>query len=309
MLWLLPILLMLLSTPICSAATHELTSHIMNPESASVFISNCDQMAGPSKVSFTVFVENQLDQPLAVDYEFFNNATQSWEYAGKLCNIPPNQFVQCTGTIKLYLGGKGNGSFTADVLRLTGRSDAAPGDTYTKTFSFTIRHYAGEREANLILHKKGQENALIEARNLCSSTPSCCTQQNLDAIDEAELLLSESNESLSKCDLPTLYSKIVSAESLLDNVIQNINTCMENQPTPSPSTTPSPTSQTTPSPTPSTSPTTSPIPTETPSPSPSASPTTQSPSPTGSVCPIVLGLIVLLGGFSAFNQSRTSKQN
>lgn len=286
----------------CGAATHELTAHILNPTTSSFDISNCGQNAGPSRVSFTVFIENALDQYMAVEYEVFNNNTQSWEYAGKLCNIPANQIMHCSGTMNLYLGGKGNGTFTADLLRLTGRSEATPGDVYTKTFSFTVRHYAGEREQNLVSHKESLEAALGEVRSLCASNPSCCTQHDRDAVDEAESLLAESNRSLSACDLPTLYSKLVSAESLLDGVVTDVNTCLESQPTPTPSAAPTSTPHATPSAAPSESPTPSPSPTQTASPSPSQTP---QPSP-NSVCPIGLGLAVLCG-FAALERGSHKK--
>jgi len=272
----------------CCAAERELNAHISTGTAQN--IANCANVGGPSKISLNVFIENSLGQFMGVNYEYFNNNTGQWVSAGKLCNVVATENCQVRD-MPITLGGKGNGTFTGDMLRLTGTSEAAPGDTYTKTFQLTITHYTGEREASLTTQMRAQTADLASTRSACASNSRCCPQASRDAIDSADSMLSGALAAVSACDFETMYSDITAAESLLDSTTSAINICLA-------SATPTPGPNATPSETPSIIETPTPAPQHTQTPPPATPVPTPTPAPKGGMCPT--GAALLLGlGFAA----------
>ena len=271
---LLTALLVLMSLALLSSATeHELVAHITS--ATSLDIANCGT-SGPSRVTVTIFVENPLSQLMAVNYEFFNNDTNSWQSGGKLCNLAPGEFIQCTGTVELTLGGKGNSTFAANMIRLTGTSDAAPSDAYTKRLSFTIRHFTSDREQTMLDKKRTQDASFAELQGLCTAHPTCCMQAQRDSIDTADGLLLNASSQISSCRLADAYSTLISAESILNSISQTIGSCAAAA-TPTPSQTQTAT------------------PTRTPTPSP-----TGSPQAGAGICPLGIGILFSAIGLAAF---------
>jgi len=274
----------------CYAADRELVSHISS--STSLNIANCANAGGPSKAAVRIYVDNSLGQLMGVNYEYFNNNTRQWESGGKLCNVVMPE--TCDGNIQVTLGGKGNGTFTSEMVRVSATSEAAPGDVFKKSFQLTINHFTGERESTLTAQMQEQAAALTTARTACASNTRCCSQESRDAIDRADTHLSTARVALSACAFETMYSSITEAESLLDGTTRSISTCLASAtPTPAPNATPAPTAAGTATPAPTAQQTGTPAPT-----TPPATPA-PTPAPTTKVCPLMAGLLVALLGCAA----------
>lgn len=239
------LLLVLVASAMCAAAERPLTAHISG--STSLDVSNCATLGsgGPMRTGFSVFIENPLQQFMSIYYEYFDNSTNAWKDAGKLCNVPAGESMQCSGNMETTLGGKGNGTYTAEILRLTATSEAAPGDTFTAAFPYTVRHFVGDREQSLSVQKAVQDAALGAALMGCSGPPSCCNPASSSALAEASALLAAASTHLGSCSFTEMYSEIVSAEALISPVSASIANCTPGSGTPIP--TPTPASSRTPS--------------------------------------------------------------
>ncbi|MDD5317748.1 MAG: hypothetical protein PHF51_03365 [Candidatus ainarchaeum sp.] len=279
-----------------SALAEELVlpAHMSTSPTASV--PNCAATTpGPSKTQFSVAVENTLSQLLDVDYSVFDNSTGTWREIGNLCIVPAGQTMQCPGTLETTLGGTGNGTFTSDMLRLTGRSDASPGNVYVETIPFSVQHFTGAREQALLSQKSGQDSALLAAKASCAARPQCCPAQTRGQIDEAEALLLNASAQLAACATTGMYSSLVSAESLLLNASSQMGNCTT-------AATPTPGVVATPAPSPSGSQTPTPSPAASPTPPPAAT-ATPTPAPSGAgACP--LAVLLLAAGALSFAASK-----
>jgi len=277
-----------------SALAEELVLPAHMSTSSTASVPNCAATApGPGKTQFSVAVENTLSQLLDVDYSVFDNSTGTWREIGNLCIVPAGQTMQCPGTLETTLGGTGNGTFTADMLRLVGRSDASPGNVYVKTLPFSVQHFTGAREQALLSQKAGQDSALLAAKAACAARPQCCPAQTQGKISEAEALLLNASIQLAACSTTEMYSSLVSAESLLLNASSQIGNCTA-------AATPTPGAVATPTPAPAGSQTPTPGPAATPAPAETATPT---PAPSGTgACP--LAVLLLAAGALSFAASK-----
>ena len=292
------------------AAERELSASLTTP--TSIRVSNCDIDGGPTIQRVNIVIDNSLSEFMGVSWEYYDLPSQTWVDQGKLCNIPAATFTNCViQVLPITLGGTGEGVLqNQPLLRLTGTSGAAPGDTFRKTFSFTIDHYVGEREASIITQLDQQQANYDEASSLCDAYPSCCTNYERRQLSDAGSKLDSAAQGIAVCDLALAYDSVVQAQVLSNSVKDAINECVSlgtATPTPARSPTrPSPTPAATQTPTrppggPRTpAPTAPPVETETPTErqTPTTSPTPA--VPTQGLCPTSVALLLGGVGLAAF---------
>ncbi len=283
------ITVLLLATAVL-AAQHTLSASV--PDGASTLrIPNCNNVDGPSKQHIRVTIDNPLPDFMAVNYYLYNLSSNEWESMGKLCNVPGMQMNACDADLLIATGNQGNATTTHDLIRLVATTETSQ-DTYEKTFSFAVTHYAADREATLVSQIAANYTALSRARDQCAAKPACCTAALSVNLDTAWLRFQTANESVSGCHLVDAYSLLQQGELLVRNTTTTLTPC-NLQATPTPATTP----LHTPTPAPSPSQTASATPVgETPTPAESVTPSaTPTPTP-GKTCPVGLLLMALGAG-------------
>jgi hypothetical protein len=287
------IAVLLLATAVL-AAQQALSASV--PDAASSFrIPNCNNVDGPSKQHIRITIDNPLPDFMAVNYYLYNLSSGEWESMGKLCNAPGMQMTACDTDLLIATGNQGNATTTHDLIRLVATTETSQ-DTYEKTFSFAVTHYAADREATLVSQIAGNNTALSRARDQCAAKPACCTMALSGNLDAAEAKIRTSNDSVSGCHLVDAYSLLQQGEMLVRNTTTALAPC-NLQATPTPATTPLHT------PTPSSSPAPSQTASATPAggtPTPEESVTpAATPTPTpAKACP--MGLLLMLLGAGTF---------
>ena len=222
------ILLFLLLASLQAAAQEQLNIGHNLPEVLD--LANCGSDTGPVSKAISFSVVNEWDNNMILDYEYYDFPSASWRNAGRLCFATPKQLTKCDGALRVAFGGKGNGTVTHDLLRLTARNERT-GETVVKNFSFIVNHFPGDKEnarmseLNATLEKMDALNATLNTT--CYGDVCCGLAQERESLKLAREEISEGASMLTNCELNELYLTIVNATSNVNRANStNLSACL-----------------------------------------------------------------------------------
>ena len=199
-----------------------------------VDMGNCGPDEGPFTKSMGINIINEWNVAMIVDYEYYDFLTGTWQPAGRLCAVPPNQLMTCQGTLRTTLGGEGNGTIGHALIRATGRNEAT-GATKSRTFDFILTHHTSDKELariselDALVVKMGETDAAL---NGTCAGGICCGLSNEKAfLASAEAELADYSYRLKSCALNGLYASIVSATTSVNRANStNLSSCYSTLP-------------------------------------------------------------------------------
>ena len=127
---------------------------------------------------------------------------------------PPKQLTKCDAALRVSFGGKGNGTVTHDLMRLTARNDRTD-ETAVASFSFVVNHFDSEKEnariseMNATLEKISALNTTLNTT--CYGNVCCGLALERESLRLAEVELADGPSMLADCRVNELYTTIVNA--------------------------------------------------------------------------------------------------
>ena len=190
---------------------------------------------GPAGGEFTklvtVSVHNPTDVLMNVYYEYYDFPTESWKDGGKACSAGPLQTVPCPITLRLALGGGGDGLLAQEFLRFEGRLEGRD-VKYTKSFLFYIDHAQSDREISLLRDLNTTKQRVYEVTakmgQACAGDDCCGLVSERQDMNFTRDSIGNATANIPACRLQEAYTQLQNANLALTRIDgQNLSACLE----------------------------------------------------------------------------------
>ncbi|MEM4367063.1 MAG: hypothetical protein QW035_02950 [Candidatus Anstonellales archaeon] len=182
-------------------------------------VNNCADNGGPA----TIDVGLQFSSPgksTPVYYRLYDTYLEEWGEYKLLCTVGASGKT-CNLVLPLKLGGKGNGTYSSDLIQLKVEEGQYQ---YLKTFSLSFEHWATALEQQ-ILQKVAKARGEISKIEQKGKNKECNALDHLDGI-KAELINIE--DMVAQCKLQEGFSAVTNIEGRLATYSSEVDACVGN---------------------------------------------------------------------------------